>query len=677
MSDHQRQVELSKELGFWRRLVKEDWFRDERLNENQPIKKEIIDHLSLRKNKSKVFKIISVGSGPGSDIGFAHSQSLPIDLYLTDELADSYNNILKDAGIELKNKTLHIKGEDLSQYFPADSFDLVYSVNALDHCADPINAIKAMIEVLKPGRKLIIELWEREATTEKGHGIHQWDFYEKNSELWIQDFHTKDEFNISEMIQEKYKSSIVNLMKHCGAFLNGDHNRSHCPRLRLMVNKAKTKQKKFYKYLGKWNNEWARTKPSGVVYVPKERTVVDIGSLSDGDNEHLYMLKFKKSFHLAIWTQSTREGWGDNHIVCSSSVDGKSFSEPRLVAGPRKGDKECQASWAFPVVNTSGRIYLFYNQEVDLGKGQMSGHDHANLKIIFSDDYGFHWKDAGTVKIPKTDIDSSLESVPSSCIVWQKPIVLDEDNHIVGFTSDISEERLQYTPSGWWDGSCVSRLMKIKSLNKNPSSNIEISFLPSGNSYISAPHYRHESGAMSSEPWLTLLPNGSIFMHSRSFHGHLWFSISEDNGETWGECKPLRYKDGGKLIKHTFSPAPLFKLRDNSFLLLFSNNEGTNGEISIRDEKWKSNYLNYTRSKIFVSRAKYCGAESNQQPLFFGKPCLLLDSENVIFGPKKTAETGTYCHLTDEGKGYNLWYPDRKFFLLRKFISNEFIESLL
>ena len=61
---------------------------------------------------------------------------------------------------------------------------------------------------------------------EKGHGIHQWDFYEKNSELWIQDFHTKDQFNISEMIQEKYKSSIVNLMKHCGAFLNGDHNKA-------------------------------------------------------------------------------------------------------------------------------------------------------------------------------------------------------------------------------------------------------------------------------------------------------------------------------------------------------------------------------------------------------------------------------------------------------------------
>ena len=80
---------------------------------------------------------------------------------------------------------------------------------------------------------------------------------------------------------------------------------------------------------------------------------------------------------------------------------------------------------------------------------------------------------------------------------------------------------------------------------------------------------------------------------------------------------------------------------------------------------------------VFVSRAQYCGGEPYQQPLLFGKPRLLLDSENVIFGPKMTAETGTYCHLTDEGKGYNLWYPDRKFFLLRKFISNEFIESLL
>ena len=110
----------------------------------------------------------------------------------------------------------------------------------------------------------------------------------------------------------------------------------------------------------------SKTKPSGVVYVPKERTVVDIGSLSDGDNEHLYMLKFK-SFILLYGLKVLGRA-GEINIVCSSSVDGKSFSEPRLVVLERV--KRGQASWAFPVVNTSGRIYLSTIKKLILAKGK-------------------------------------------------------------------------------------------------------------------------------------------------------------------------------------------------------------------------------------------------------------------------------------------------------------------
>ena len=102
-------------------------------------------------------------------------------------------------------------------------------------------------------------------------------------------------------------------------------------------------------------DEWRRTKPDVVVYIPKNKT--------DGDNEHFLVFPAPKSKELlAIWTQSSVEGHGDNRAMIARSKDGKNWSEPAMITG-RRGTDNAQASWAFPVVSKKKRIYCFYSKD--------------------------------------------------------------------------------------------------------------------------------------------------------------------------------------------------------------------------------------------------------------------------------------------------------------------------
>src|ERR1700712_1150509 len=86
--------------------------------------------------------------------------------------------------------------------------------------------------------------------------------------------------------------------------------------------------------------EWKRTRPDVVVYIPKSK--------DDGDNEHFLVFPAPKSSELlAIWTQSSVEGHGDNRAMIARSKDGKNWTAPNMITG-RKGTNNAQASWAFP-----------------------------------------------------------------------------------------------------------------------------------------------------------------------------------------------------------------------------------------------------------------------------------------------------------------------------------------
>lgn len=125
------------------------------------------------------------------------------------------------------------------------------------------------------------------------------------------------------------------------------------------------------------------TKPDFVVFVPQ---VTDDG-VSDTGNEHFLVFDGPDGSLMAVWTQSTFEGQPDHHIVFAQSMDeGRTWSRPRLIAGPAKAGQGLMASWGFPLVSKSGRIYVLYSQHV--GKVDTFPHTTGKLDGIFSDDSG-------------------------------------------------------------------------------------------------------------------------------------------------------------------------------------------------------------------------------------------------------------------------------------------------
>ena len=74
--------------------------------------------------------------------------------------------------------------------------------------------------------------------------------------------------------------------------------------------------------------DWKRSNPDIVVYLPKG------GDHHDTDNEHFLVFPSPKgSGLLALWTQSSVEGKGDNRAMLARSADGRIWSEPQRVRG--------------------------------------------------------------------------------------------------------------------------------------------------------------------------------------------------------------------------------------------------------------------------------------------------------------------------------------------------------
>ena len=65
-----------------------------------------------------------------------------------------------------------------------------------------------------------------------------------------------------------------------------------------------------------------------------------------------------------------------------------------------------------------------------------------------------------------------------------------------------------------------------------------------------------------------------------------------------------------------------------------------------------------------------------RQPIWFAAPRRLLDTNDVAVGPKKTAEIATYTSMTEWRGKRVLWYPDRKYYLLGKYIPDALIADM-
>jgi hypothetical protein len=415
-------------------------------------------------------------------------------------------------------------------------------------------------------------------------------------------------------------------------------------------------------------DEWRRSHPDIVVYLPKG------GEHHDGDNESFLVFESPNGEELlAMWTQSSVEGYGDNRTMLARSRDAVHWSKATQIAGTTPGTKELQSSWAFPVVSRRGRLYCFStreNEHTDPRVRQACG----GLGCWYSDDEGRTWLDGGEIPMPRGKYDDPEPLTPKIWLTWQIPIRDRKGRVLAGYSWGTSLAVRKRPGNRWYLGESRCMFYRFENIDDDPNpADIRITWLPDDQDGLEVEH-PNTGRTHAAEPGTVLLPDGRLFTTMRTFTGHIWFSVSDDDGHTWRKPEIMRYRDGGEPVLHPLSPCPMYALRDGRYLLLFHNNPGRIGKHDQLAKNWRYNVLSHVRNPTFIAVGEF--RTDAHQPIWFSGPKEFLDTDGITLPPKKTAEVGTYTSLTEWRGQRILWYPDRKHFLLGKYITDDFLADL-
>ncbi len=388
------------------------------------------------------------------------------------------------------------------------------------------------------------------------------------------------------------------------------------------------------------------TRPDFVVFVPE----VTDSAVNDTGNEHFLVFDGPDGSLMAVWTQSSAESQPDQHqAFARSDDDGKTWSKPRIIAGPKKPGDGHIASWGYPLVTRSGRIYILYSQHI--GKTDQFFHHTGWLHGIFSDDNGATWSAPQNVPMRRSMRDNPDPAMPPNVLCWQKPLRLGKDGRYLAGVARVE-------------------FMRFENIDENPEpKDIRIAWFAFNEQALSVPYPGHAEVSACQEPSLVKLPDGRLFCVMRTCSGSPCWSVSADQGETWTVPRPLLRRDGGAPLLHPLSPCPMYDV---------GGNEAGSGHYALFIHNHDGHYMGYTpedssyhRRPIHLVRGTFrAGAD---QPVWFDEPQFFFDHDGVSLGKPGTRgrlDLALYASFTVRGGVPVLWYPERKFFLLGKIIPN-------
>lgn len=169
------------EVDFWAGWLAgapgtEQWAsdREERFDPATEIRDPLV-RAEIGNNPSDEVSILDVGAGPVTWLGFRYPGK-KLTVVAVDPLADDYDRLLEEAGLEPPVRTIAVAGEDLLDYFGSRRFDIAYASNALDHSADPFAIISNMVALVREGGVVLLRHKRNEGEQARYGGLHQWNF---------------------------------------------------------------------------------------------------------------------------------------------------------------------------------------------------------------------------------------------------------------------------------------------------------------------------------------------------------------------------------------------------------------------------------------------------------------------------------------------------------------------
>lgn len=418
--------------------------------------------------------------------------------------------------------------------------------------------------------------------------------------------------------------------------------------------------------LGDPSMEWQRTKPDEILYLP-EKT-----QNNDTDNCQLHVFPSPSGAELlALWTQSSVEGGGDNRLLLARSSDGCKWSLPGYIIGARHPG-ERQASWGFPAVTKRGRLYIFYLMETSAYDNNRQ--ESGRMGCLYSDDDGHTFSPPGEVAMPRSKYDAIDSELDKNWVPYQDPIT-DKFGRLLAMCTLYTSHTLVQPRVNWVNEDTRACMIRFENLEEHPEpEQVRISWLPQNEEGITVANGLYADLSTAQEPSAVYLPDGRLLLVMRTMTGAIWWTVSEDEGISFASPRPLCAADG-ELVCQPLAPCILYQVKEGQYLLFYHNNPGKRLGFDQMDNRhpWQANAANYVRNPLYVSRCEF--VSNSAQPLRVGPPHKLLDTGDVAVGPKATAESATYSSLSWWMGRLVLWYPDRKFYLLGKDVTN-FAEAL-
>jgi hypothetical protein len=381
---------------------------------------------------------------------------------------------------------------------------------------------------------------------------------------------------------------------------------------------------------GRMKAELNVTRPDFVVFVP---AVTDTG-VNDTGNEHFLVFDGPDGSLMAVWTQSSAESQPDQHIAFARSADeGRTWSPPRIIAGPRKPGDGHIASWGYPLVSRSGRIYVLYSQHV--GKHDNFVHHTGWLHGIHSDDHGRTWSTPQNIPVARSINDNPDTNMPPNMLCWQKPLRLGkEGRYFAGFTRWTSFAVRTNPTRSWISADSRVEFMRFENVDQKPDvRELQIAWFAANEKSLAVPFPGHPGVSACQEPTVVKLPDGRLFCVMRTAAGSPFWSVSTDSGETWTPPRRLLRKDGGEPLAHPLSPCPMYDVGGNTtgsgrYALFIHGHDGHYRGYGPAD-------TGFHRRPVYLVPGRFQpGAE---QPVWFEEPKLFMDHQGVSLGKPGTS----------------------------------------
>lgn len=169
---------LDSENEFWT-----NWLQGQGMTESEEFRRRIDATTPIQEHLKQLIvapvgyriDILDVGAGPVTALG-AVWPGCDLRVTAVDPLAAQYNESLERFGVTPPVRTQQGDAEHLLDQFEPESFDIVYSRNALDHSYDPMLGLFNMFVLAKVGGVVRLEQSVNEGKNQQYQGLHQWNF---------------------------------------------------------------------------------------------------------------------------------------------------------------------------------------------------------------------------------------------------------------------------------------------------------------------------------------------------------------------------------------------------------------------------------------------------------------------------------------------------------------------